>query len=403
MQSKFFKRKFAIGACAFMLSLCAIYVVGAHAKLGFIQKVNADTYSFLLNKDNAPTLTGASKEQKDVVATGLGNPIYLTYSQASNAGYAHAVLANGGFISNNKTINNMHSLEVTGSGSFKLGYGIDTITNYINIALDDSSYLLEDVGMNFFKLVATSNNAVVYSIEGTDACNAKAEFGARQYSTSCRATDKWTRLVHDAPSSQAFTYSLSWTQTETTSGANYNPKIMLLDADALYNDDDSCVTVSDSNVQFGCRGIQFGQERQVINYKTAASSSNNVSSTSVAGTSKAGAANHFVGTDGTIFTTGLIDDASGKPVGVDSGQAGLGWSVLRVGATVNVTVTYSPDVDGLHQLEVVWHISKTVEDVDWSFTMTQRARFSGISNLALTAGSPNCNWTILSSSCTGLN
>lgn len=367
-----------------------------------LQIAKTDSYTFSFNSSNAPTLTGAEKEQKEVVATGLGNLLYLTYSLASNSAGAHASLAEGGYILNNKSINDMESLTVVGSGSFKLGYGIEAITHYVFFSLDESSYTLDSVDMNYFKLVATSNNAVVNSLSGVDACTAEAEYGVRQYSTSARKTDKWTRLIHDVPVTQAFTYNLSWTQTETSSGANYNPKIILLDADSLYKADDSCVTVDNSDTGFGCKGVQFGQERQVTNYKNAATSTNNVNTTNVPEVSKAGAANHFVGSDGTISTTGLVDDASGKHVGTGSGQAGLGWTVLRVGCIVNVAVTYTPDVDGLHQIEVVWNICKTVNEVDWSFTMTQKAKFSGYSNLALTAGSANCNWEILSVSSTGL-
>ena len=389
-----------MGAFTVLFSLGVASFFIANNGFNYMQKGSAYNYSFLCNKDNAPTLTGANKEQKEVVATGLGNPLYLTYSQASNVGYAHAVLANGGYISNNQAINDTQSLVVTGSGSFKLGYGIDTITNYINLSLDDSSYTLEGVSMNYFKLVATSNNAVVYSISGTDTCASKAEFGVREYSTSGGTyTDKWTRLIHDVPSSQAFTYSISWTQTETVSANANNPRIFLIDADALYNADDSYVTVSDTNSQFGCRGLQFRQDWDVDNYITAANKGNNVSNNTAAGASKAGVANAFVNTDGTIFTTGVIDDASGQPVSKDV----LGWSKLRVGATVTANITYLPESEGLHEFTIVWTFENTVSEVDWSFTMTQRARFSSISNLALAIGSANCNWTVLSSSCTGLN
>lgn len=402
MQSKIFRYRFGfIGTCALALSLGAICFIKINERNSFIQRGAAETYTFILNKNNAPTLTGADKEQKEVIATGLSNILYMTYSKASNASYAHAVLANGGYISNNRVINDIESLVVAGSGSFRLGYGIETITNYINISLDDSSYTLENVDMNYFKLVATSDNAVVSSISGVDACTAKSEYGVREYSTqSARNTDKMTRLVHDVPATQAFTYNISWTQTETdSSNNNFNPKIMLLDADALYKADDSFATVSDSNIGFGCRGVQFGEERTVMNYKNAATAGNNVTSDTVAGTSKAGVANAFVDASGTIFTTGLIDDESGKPVGANT----VGWSKLRMGATVDVSITYTPEKDGLHEFEVVWNIMNTIDDVYWSFTMTQRARFSNISNIAVAAGAAKCNWTVISTSCTGLN
>ncbi len=400
MKSKIFGCKYPlIVAFTLSLSVGAIVLMSNGMNI-FVQRGHADNYSFLFDKNNAPTLTGANKEQKEVASTGLGNSLYLTYSQATNVSYAHAVLANGGYISNNKAINDISSLVVSGSGSFKLGYGIDTITNYVNISLDDSSYTLENVDMNYFKLVATSNNAVVYSISGTDSCSAKAEFGVREYSTDGGTyTDKWTRLIHDVPSTQEFTYSISWTQTETASANANNPRIFLVDADALYNADDSYVTISDTNSQFGCRGLQFRQDWNVDNYINASSKGNYVSSNTVAGASKAGVANAFVNTDGTIFTTGLVDDASGGVVGTST----LGWSKLRVGATVNANISYYPDVDGLHQFTIVWNLRNRNNDVDWSFTMTQRARFSNISNLAVAIGSAKCNWTVLSSSCTGLN
>ena len=370
-----------------------------------LRMAKADSsYTFLFDKDNAPTLTGADEEQKEVVATGLGNRLYLTYSNATNAAYAHAILSLNGYIANHQPINDMQSLVIVGAGSFKLGYGIEAITNYVNINLDDSSYTLNSVEMNYFKLVALSNNATVVSISGTDVCSSAAEYGVREFSTaSARKTEKMTRLIHDVPATQAFTYNISWTQAETESGNNLNPKIILLDADALYKADDSFAAVSDSDTAFGCKGVQFGQERTVMNYKNGSTAGNNVSSDTAAGASKAGVANAFVDTSGTIFTTGLIDDNSGKPIGTGSGQAGLGWSVLRVNPVVNVTITYTPDVDGLHEFTVVWNISKTIESVDWSFTMTQRARFNNISNIAVAAGAAKCNWEVYSVSSTGLH
>ena len=394
----------AIGTISFALG--ASYFVRANSGYLF-RNAKADSFSFLFNKDNAPTLTGADKEQKEVVATGLNNKLFLTYSHASNSSYAHAILANGGYIANYQSINDMKSLVVTGSGSFRLGYGIEAITNYVNLNLDESSYTLEEVSMNYFKLVATSDNATVVSISGTDTCASAAEYGVREYSpTSARYTDKWTRLIHDVPATQAFTYNISWTQNELDSVQdnqnNYNPKIILLDADALYNSDDSCITL-DANAGFACKGVQFGEDWIVVNYKTASSSNNNISNTSVSGASKAGTAGSFVDASGTIFTTGLIDDASNKPLGTGSGQAGLSWPTLRKGCTVNVSITYTPDPEGLNEFRVVWNIRNTIEEVDWSFTMTQRARFNNISNLAVAAGSPKCNWTVLSVSSTGLH
>ena len=399
-QSKPFHFKIGlIAAGVISLALGISFITSANSS-HFFRGAKADSFSFLFNKDNAPTLTGADKEQKEVVATGLNNKLFLTYSHASNSSYAHAVLSNGGYIANYQSINDMKSLVITGSGSFRLGYGIEAITNYVNLNLDESSYTLEEVSMNYFKLVATSDNAAVISISGTDTCASAAEYGVREYSpTSARYTDKWTRLIHDVPATQAFTYNISWTQTEIdSSNNNFNPKIILMDADALYNSDDSCVTVS-GNAGFGCRGVQFGEERTVMNYKNASTAGNNVTSDTAAGTSKAGVAGALVDASGTIFTTGLIDDVSGKAVGTNT----VGWSKLRVGALVNVSITYTPDPEGLNEFRVVWNIRNTIEEVEWSFTMTQRARFNNISNLAVAAGSPKCNWTVLSVSSTGLH
>ena len=398
-KSKYFKVTLvSLGTAS--LALGAFYLLSKGN--GFLSMfANAPTYTFLMNSGNSPTLTGAEKEQKEVVATGLGNKVYLTYSHASNVAGAHAQLATNGYIANYEPINDMQSLTITGSGSFKLGYGIEAIANYLNLNLDESSYTLEDVDMNYFKLLAVSNNATVYSISGVDTCTSSAEYGVREYSTaSARNTDKMTRLIHDVPASQAFTYNISWTQAETdSSNNNFNPKIILLDANALYDENDSFVTISDTNVGFNCRGVQFGEERTVMNYKTASTAGNNVTSDTVAGASKAGVANAFVDASGTIFTTGLIDDESGKAVGTNT----VGWSKLRMNAHVNVSITYTPDKDGIHEFKVVWNIRNTIDSVDWSFTMTQYARFNNISNLAVAAGSANCNWTVISTSSTGLH
>ncbi len=387
----------AIGAISFALG--ASYFVRANSDYLF-RNAKADSFSFLFNKDNAPTLTGADKEQKEVIATGLNNKLFLTYSHAANSSYAHAVLSNGGYISNYQSINDMKSLVVTGSGSFRLGYGIEAITHYVNLNLDESSYTLEDVSMNYFKLLATSDNATVISISGTDTCASAAEYGVREYSTDGGTyTNKWTRLIHDVPATQPFTFNVSWTQTETVASNTNNPRIFLVDADALYNADDSYVVVSETNAGFGCRGLQFRQDWNVDNYKTAATKGNNVSSNSVAGASKAGVAGAFVDANGTIFTTGFVDDASGKVVGTNT----VGWSKLRVGGLVTANITYTPDPEGLNELRIVWNIKNTIDDVAWSFTMTQRARFNNIPNLAMAIGSAKCNWEIHSVSSTGLH
>ncbi len=403
-QSKPFHFKIGLIAAGVISLALGISFITSANNGHFFRDAKADSFSFLFNKDNAPTLTGADKEQKEVVATGLNNKLFLTYSHASNSSYAHAVLSNGGYIANYQSINDMKSLVVTGSGSFRLGYGIEAITNYVNLNLDESSYTLEDVSMNYFKLVAASDNATVVSISGTDTCASAAEYGVSEYSNDGGTyTNKWTRLIHDVPATQAFTFNVSWTQTEVAASNTNNPRIFLIDADALYNADDSYVVVSETNAGFGCRGLQFRQDWNVDNYKTAATKGNNVSSNSVAGASKAGVAGAFVDASGTIFTTGFVDDASGKVVGTNEGQAGLGWSKLRVGGLVTANITYTPDPEGLNELRIVWNIKNTIDDVAWSFTMTQRARFNNIPNLAMAIGSAKCNWEIHSVSSTGLH
>lgn len=392
--------------CAGLVTIGCCYSLAASNKFPFLSLSSGEAYTFALDSDNTPTLTNVEKEQKEVVATGLRNVLYLNYSLASNVSGGHASLAAGGYISNYEAINDITSLTVSGSGTFKLGYGILTITDYVSFSLENTSYTLTDVDMNYFKLVATSDGAVVTSISGADSCTSTAQYGVRPYSTSGGTyTDKWTRLVHDIPETQAFEMDLTWVQNETASGNANNPRFFVFDADAAYDENDDFVTESNSKI-FGFRGVQFRQDWDVDNYITGDNKANNVSSNTVNGKSVAGREGAFVDSNGTLYTNSWICEKGGnigKQIGSD--YAGIGWGSIRNGGNVKLNVTYTPaeGSETLNTLDLQWHIENTVGSVDWAFNMHQYIKFSGIDNIGFSIGSGKCEWTISDASIRGLN
>lgn len=417
------KKRFIISTfCAGLVTIGCGYSLATSTKFPFLSLSSGEAYTFALDSDNTPTLTNVEKEQKEVVATGLSNVLYLNYSLASNVSGGHASLATGGYISNYEAINDITSLTVAGNGTFKLGYGILTVTDYVSISLENTSYTLTDVDMNYFKLVATSDNAVVTSISGADSCTTAAEFGVRTYHTDGGTyTDKWTRLVHDVPATQAFEMDLNWTQTKATSTANAaNPRFFIFDADAAYDENDDFNTISNSNTALNCRVVQFRQDWDVDNYIIGNKKATYVCVNTVNGDSIEGAENAFVGADDgeILFTTGFICEKGGnvgKPIGSkNSNYAGVGWGSIWNGGNVKLNVTYTPaeGSETLNTLDLQWHIENTAdyvingnvisEDVEWAFNMHQYIKFSGIANIGFSIGSM-CNWTVLDASARGLN
>lgn len=403
------KKRFIISTfCAGLVTIGCGYSLATSTKFPFLSLSSGEAYTFALDSDNTPNLTNVKKEQKEVVATGLSNHLYLNYSFASEVDGGHAKLAEGGYISNYEAINDITSLTVAGNGTFKLGYGIATITNYVSISLEDTSYTLTAVDMNYFKLVATSDDAVVTSISGADSCTTAAEYGEREYSTLAGGdVDKVTRFVHDVPTTQAFELKISFIQTSLypTSNASstnpYNPRLIVFDADAAYDENDDFVPATEKNLPTS-KYVQFRQDWDVDNYTTGGVESNKISSSSANGASKSGVDGAFVGSNGAIFTTTWVCEEGknpGKVIG--SSNAGIGWRpYFWSDATVTVTATYTPAAasETLNTLDVQWHIEKTYENVDWAFNMHQYITFSDIENIGFCIGSFKCEWTVLDAS-----
>lgn len=407
------KKRFIISTfCAGLVTIGCGYSLATSTKFPFLSLSSGATYTFALDSDNTPELTNVEKEQKEVVATGLSNLLYLNYSHASNVSGGHAKLAEGGYISNYEAINDITSLTVSGNGTFKLGYGILTITDYVSISLENTSYTLtgDDIDMNYFKLVATSDNAVVTSISGADSCTTAAEFGVRTYSTSGGTyVDGWTRLVHDVPTTQAFEIELKWLQTETKSGNANNPRFFAFDSSTAYDENDDFITNSDDTM-FKFKGVQFRQDWDVDNFMSGGynTKANYVSSRTVAGKEIAGKEGGFVDADGVLYSNGWVDDASGYIISNKNDDTSYSdlpvrWANLRKDATVTLNVTYTPGEDGSNTLDLQWRAQNNYNGTDYSVRMHQYIQIPNIENFGLAIGSGNCAWTILDASARGLN
>ena len=358
------------------------------------QKAEGFRYSFLLNESNAPE--GSLSVNKDIECTSKpsGDTVAFHYVGASVEAGKHIALSDGGYIANDEAIKGITSLTVEGNGDFKLSYGFEGYTHYENFSLASSSKAFALTETNFFKVESIDGGSIT-SISGQYVGD-KGAMGTRPYST-VGGTDptKWTRLIHDIDATSNFELNVSWHQiaVDTSNNAN-NPRIQVFDAAEAYDANDEFIQASNKP---SFLVIQYRQDWCTQIAKAGWTSSKGPGGTGDINTpsNTAGVDGYLVDSSGHYGTTYMCNLDGTK----NATWPGGSWKAFFDGADISARINMSG-----RRVEIHWTFEKVVDDKLETRILYQFADVKTSTNrIGIAIGSAKCQWSLTSSSSTGLH